>query len=743
MSLPPDLRVLCRRLTSTPPSQLPHATPAFVRNVLQCRDVLSAPQDIKAKGNAAEAAMLVHKLKSIVGNLIKGKTSPGRFTGVVLAKAMVDVGGWECLREAGPWVAGLLSILKKNDPPAVKELAIVSLVRIYTLVHEFQTLTREIATPTLRDFFDACLALIRAPAPGQRTRASPALIETVLDAFATLMPLYPATCRPFNARVRTAARLYVAPTCSDDAPVPRTLQRAARRAIVSLHFTTAGKTGPSEDWVRTATDIIRDFHDTADHVFRAVQESWQPIVPRTRAAVAFDGPAEQPDAADGLPGWTGVRAGSDRLVGHLRLAADLLRQPTKTPVAVPVGALMEAVQRVAQISKTSRTQTWEQALETHPAIGREEKEELWTCIPAVHLAALELLGVLFRRLRYNAMSLVPEALDSVLLVLKSGIDSPAVRAASYATVNVLLQVSGPGLSKTAVDAIGVVMLACCRDLQQDAGYLAARAAPPPAAAGAEAKKNGMTANADLFLPTAKTDGGPTAGPVHGKLSQAHRAAAESLLAALLTHLPQRQVKPGIRGLLDQTAILCQSRDGMLASVLNPYINEAGRSYPSILPHLSRRFPHDQGVEVLRSNIRTSVQASAEDMRLAAGFEELEAEEGEDEEMEEEEAATEAKGDEEMADDAPRAASAFVPAAVDVPSQTLPDGPFVERSASTVEVPASSTFSAAQKRKHEGPVETTPPLKKQETDPGADDSDDDESVHLNMDIDDLDDEEDDE
>jgi pre-rRNA-processing protein RIX1 len=561
------------------------------------------------------------------------------------------------------------------------------------------------------------------------------------------MPLYPATCRPFNARVRTAARPYLAPTASDNgAPIPRALQRAARRAAVSLHFTTAGKTGPSEDWARAAADVLRDFHDTADHVFRAVQESWQPLVPRARADISFDGPAEQPDAPDGLPGWTGVRAGADRLVGHLRLAADLLRRPTKVPVAVPVGALMEAVNRVAQISRTSRAQAWEQALETHPAVGREEKEELWTCVPAVHLAALDVLGALFRRLRLNAMSLVPEALDAVLLVLKSGIDSPAIRAASYATVDLLLQVAGPGLSKTAVDAIGVVMLACCRDLQQDAGYLAARAGPAPAAAGAEAKKNGMTANADLFLPTAKADGssaaGAGAGPVHGKLSRAHRAAAEALLASLLTHLPQRQVKPGIRGLLDQTAILCQSRDGMLASVLNPYINEAGRSYPSILPHLSRRFPHDQGVEVLRSNIRTSVQASAEDVRLAATFEELEEEEGEDEEMEEEEEA-EAKGDEEMlnaAADAPKSEPAFFAAAADGPSKSTsqPDGPFVERSA---EVLAERLSAAPQKRKHEGAaVETTPPLKKQETETGGDDSDDDESVHLNMDIDDLDDEE---
>lgn len=116
MSLPPDLRVLCRRLTSTPTAQLPHAIPSLVSHVLRCKHVLSSSLDPKAK-NSSEAAVLVHKLKRIIKTLLDGKTAAGRFTGVVLAKAVVDVGGWECLRETGPWVASMLSIIQVRPLP--------------------------------------------------------------------------------------------------------------------------------------------------------------------------------------------------------------------------------------------------------------------------------------------------------------------------------------------------------------------------------------------------------------------------------------------------------------------------------------------------------------------------------------------------------------------------------------------------------------------------------------------------
>jgi pre-rRNA-processing protein RIX1 len=74
--------------------------------------VLSAPHEAKTKDNRSEAALQVHKLKTQINSLLNGKSHNGRFAAVVLIKAVVDVGGWECLRLSEPWVRGLLSIIQ-------------------------------------------------------------------------------------------------------------------------------------------------------------------------------------------------------------------------------------------------------------------------------------------------------------------------------------------------------------------------------------------------------------------------------------------------------------------------------------------------------------------------------------------------------------------------------------------------------------------------------------------------------
>lgn len=111
---PPDLRVLCRKLTSIPPAQLPHALPALTRHVIRCKDALSAPHEQKPKDDASAqgTAGLVNKLKTSISTLLNGRSREARFAAIGLVKAVVDVGGWEMLRASEPWVRGLLSIIQ-------------------------------------------------------------------------------------------------------------------------------------------------------------------------------------------------------------------------------------------------------------------------------------------------------------------------------------------------------------------------------------------------------------------------------------------------------------------------------------------------------------------------------------------------------------------------------------------------------------------------------------------------------
>jgi pre-rRNA-processing protein RIX1 len=116
MSLPPELRLLCHQLSYTPAAQLPNLAPTLVRNILRCQGPLSSGGNPSAKSDASESSVLVHKLKTQVSTLLYGRSSEGRFTAVVLIKAIVAVGGWEVLRGVESWVRGLLNVLGVSDP---------------------------------------------------------------------------------------------------------------------------------------------------------------------------------------------------------------------------------------------------------------------------------------------------------------------------------------------------------------------------------------------------------------------------------------------------------------------------------------------------------------------------------------------------------------------------------------------------------------------------------------------------
>ncbi|CAI4218337.1 unnamed protein product [Parascedosporium putredinis] len=266
----------------------------------------------KLRDNASETAVLVHKLKTALKTLLNDRDHRRRFTGVVLVKAVVDVGGWETLRSSEPWVRGLIAVLQKKDPIGSKELAVVALTRIYSQLHGYQTLVREIATPTIPGFITACLQLLKSSAPGQPLRAPVAVVETIIGALATVIPLYPTTSRPVE---RPAFRN------------GKALSRHGRPNIPRRQ----GNVEPPPGYVASKV-------------------------------VLGEAPRGGGDSADMLPAWVGVGPGSQRLIGLLGFMAEFILQPTKSPISIPVGVLVDAVSRVAQIARHSpKSQTWEQA----------------------------------------------------------------------------------------------------------------------------------------------------------------------------------------------------------------------------------------------------------------------------------------------------------------------------------------------------------------------------------------------
>ncbi|KAI0202747.1 rRNA processing/ribosome biogenesis-domain-containing protein [Astrocystis sublimbata] len=597
VSLPPELRTICRQLTSTKIEQLPSLLPTLLKDVDRCGEPLSRPVEPKSSESSPEAAVLVHNLKTQITTLLNGRTTQGRFVGAALVKSVVENGGWECLRASEAWVRGLIAIIQKKDPTVTKELSIVALVKIFTLMHEYPTLVREIVTPNLPGFAKACLQILKPPASSKVGKAPYSLVETIFEAISTLLPLYPTTLREFAGKFRTEARPFWSPTISDNVLIPTTLQASSRRLGVRLHMT-AAKGGDSTEWTKHVEELVKTVHSTADQVFRTVQEIWESTTNYKPQAINLDVEPQGGGDLDQLPRWVGVQAGSERIIGLLDFIGEYLHCRTRVAVAIPVSAIADITSRISAIKPpTPGKERLDSGM--NPAIGREERDEFWTVFPDIQIAAMKLHLTMIQRLEENYVPLAQDTLDQALRIFQSLYRLPQARTTIFLLVKDILHLCGPTLPKFTVESLGLLIKCCCRDLLGAAGCLP----KPKPQNSATTTQNGqkpktISQNADAFLPTKSQDD-----TISVSLSAEHLCAGEALLTALLSHLPQQHIPSSLRSQLVKTAILSRNRDAQLASILHPARDKSGRTPQVILPYLARQFPQDESVEVLRFNFR--------------------------------------------------------------------------------------------------------------------------------------------
>ena len=479
----------------------------------------------------------------------------------------------------------------------VKDFCIITITKIYTSMHAYPTLIREIVTPTLPTFATACLQILKPPASSKTVKAPYSLIETVFESISTLLPHYPTTLRQISTKIRTDVRPYLAPTGYEHAVVPRSVQESSRRLAIRLHMT-ATKSGDITEWAKHIETLIKKFHNTADQVFRPVYESWESTAGYTPQQVNFDvephGGSDQPDR---LPIWRGTQSGSERIIGLIDFIGECLRCSTKCAVTIPISAITDMIMRISAIIPPSSQNNKIEMMQTNPAVEREERDDFWAVFPDIQLAALRLQAVLIERLGRNFLPVAQESLEQASRIFNSNFRLPEIRTAAFSVIKEILCLSGPTMQKTTVEGLGLLVKSCCRDLLGAAGHLK-RPKQQAAASQNGAKSKTVTQNADAFLST-KTD----EETISVTLSNEHLMAAEALLATLFSSLPQEYVPSAIRIRMLRTAILCQNKDAQVASVLHPSRDGSRRMPHVILPYLARQYPHDQDVELLRFNFR--------------------------------------------------------------------------------------------------------------------------------------------
>jgi pre-rRNA-processing protein RIX1 len=334
-----------------------------------------------------------------------------------------------------------------------------------------------------------------------------------------------------------------------------------------------------------------------------------------------------------LPVWSGMFAGSERLVQLLRLIQTYLSNPTTNTVSINIGAVMDVVTRMLSLTVPGAGgKGYQNTVKLNNQASKEERDTLWLVLPEIHVAAIEVLLSLASRSQSSTLPLDALVIDQLVWVFASEKESLQVRAACYHATASLLQRSGVGLAKPAVDSLVPLMRACCDDvLPVDSASTPAKPAP------SQTKTNGIsssqtTANADTFLNSSKV----AVDTASGFLGL--REAAWGLLPVLLAHLQAQYLSDGLRAKLDRTATLAQHKDAMVASVLNPPPSKRfGKPAASILPLIARSFPGEPDTELLLRPRMPVIRLGAQDTELEVnGMDDDEEAEEDEEEAEDEE-----------------------------------------------------------------------------------------------------------
>ena len=542
--------------------------------------------------------MLAHKFRVQASSLLQDKARGARWAGVVLVKAALEQGGRPVLEAVGPWARTILGLLGKPEAPATKRLAVVTLTRIFGLTQGQQSLAREITTPLLPGFVTACLNNVTlpgsAPASPKIDSTNP-LLGTILQALIKLLPHHPASFRPFVSKLRTLLLPLLAPTPShvpDRAHQgdlvhnpPDTISALAQRLFCLLPVC-APKNGSSEEWLRSLNLVLASVHDTADYVFRAVRESEMPKRPNQPRTQTYDGTMSYYVEDDlRLPGWGGIHAGAERLAGLLQLLQAHIASTTAAEVLLPLDTTFAALNRVLLVFEPVKIRGVEANI-LNLEVSRDEREGLWSCLPAIHVAAIDTIWTIVQRVGLLSMSFASDVLEHMCWVFEREQSFVNVRQSIYRVIDRMLQLIGPSMTKAQVSMLNSVLSKACSDFLPVA-------VEEQSKSGNAQKSNGVNAdNADSYLKPASDK------PFDARTQKQGSVQANSLVLTGLKKLPSESIPKEVRRELDRAVILSQDHEALLASVLNPPVGSSQAPAPSLIPFLALTEPAALGTEAL-------------------------------------------------------------------------------------------------------------------------------------------------
>ena len=562
------LRAIATRLTITPVQDLPRVSGFLASSLAQC----SLESHFTEKKSTGSASVAVHKLKTRVASLLQDRTVAGRLTAAALIKAIVDNGSSNVLSAAEVWARGLVTCLNKSDPVHVKKIYLAAIIRIFVLTQNHPTLLREITTPLLPPFLTACIGLIRPvkhQSGEQSTEVTSPLLDSVLQCWCQLLPQHATVFRPFLSRMRALGQRLLERSTSIS------IRKLASR-LMCLLISCAPKNTISQEWTQTAVGIIGSAHQTADQLFRAVIEEYEPNDTSTQRVTGKHDFSEEPrtSAKDqlGLDGWNGIHQGSSRLLALIDWLGSLISVPLLHPVTVPTGRILDLISRIQGITPPGKTTNVGSGLRYHNEATREEKEQLWLNLPLIHASCLQLLQKLNETYGQSLLAVDDTMLSLMLENFEVISGDHSARRAIYEMFTAVTQTGSILNLKIDRSAFSTLVEHCCNDLKSSLLNVNETVNP--------------TSSKDGFLNTNK----PTSSPHFDRARVTSKVyqAAWDLLSALIAHVPSSMIPRQLRIEMDRITVLLGHKDAMLASVMRPMLSDKGKSTTaSLIPFLAR------------------------------------------------------------------------------------------------------------------------------------------------------------
>ena len=365
----------------------------------------------------------------------------------------------------------------------------------------------------------------------------------------------------------------------------------AQRLFALLPYS-APKNTSGEEWTKTVNTLLAQAHRTANHVFRAIVEnrtsssghSSGSVDSRTFGQVVSDTPNEQLS----LPGWRGIHAGVERLVGLISLLQAHITTTSASAVTIPLGLFGNLIERLMSVigplkSISIVNAAYDIQPPINPEISREEREGLWSRLPLIHAAAIDLLSILILRLQGSSIAFLQASMDLILWVFRSNVFEAKIRISAYKAMTQILMLIGPSMSQPIVSSLSPLIQSCCDDILPSDQVLNGSLNSSNRGRSKAQPTNKPTDNVDSYLR-------PESSSIRHIVPKDVYDAAFTLLPLLLSKVPTEHLSRPIRGQLDRTAILVRQKDAMVASVLNPphsQDKERKRGTRSILPHLAQ------------------------------------------------------------------------------------------------------------------------------------------------------------